>query len=77
MAEECRITMDTKIDKPMLVRVKEKIIRFGQMCNRLCGLDTKMSNKCIPEQCHNMFSNNEEEPNDKNSSLNNNMMHHA
>ena len=76
MTEDFIITIDVKIDKAMLVRMKDKIIRV-QMDNRLHGLDTKMNSKHASEQHHSMFSNDEEEPNNKNVSSNNNMMHYA
>ena len=38
MADDHRVTMDTSKDKAMFVHLPDKIIRFGQMENRLYGL---------------------------------------
>ena len=56
MADDYRVTMDTNADKAMFVHLPHKIVRFGQMKNRLCGLDQNDKSKnCSPEQCNDLF----------------------
>ena len=50
--------MDTDADKAVFVHLPDKIVRFGQMRNRLCGLDPKNKDKNFtPEEYNNLFQN--------------------
>ena len=61
MAEEFQITMDTKKGKTAQARMKGKEIIFGQVRNRLCGLDPKKNNTCDPKQFKEKINKKEEE----------------
>ena len=37
MADDYKVTIDTSKDKAMFAHIPDKIVRFGQMKNRLCG----------------------------------------
>ena len=50
VAEEHQITMDTKTEKAMQVRMKDEVIRFGQVRNRSHGLDPKKNNSYAHEE---------------------------
>ena len=62
LSEEYQITMDTKIDTTMCVHMKDKVIMFGQMHNRLHSLDPKKNNSHASEQFKEKFNKKKRNP---------------
>ena len=44
MADNYHITMDTSVNKAMFVHIPDKIVRFGQLSNRLYRIDLNSPN---------------------------------
>ena len=44
IADEHRVTMDTNIDKAFFVHLPDRVVRFGQLPNRLCGMNINDTN---------------------------------
>ena len=57
MADDHRVTMDTSKDKAMFVHLPDKIIRFGQMENRLYGLSLKDPKRHLTKEEYNKIFN--------------------
>lgn len=60
MADEHRVAMDANVDKAFFAHLSDRVVRFGQLSNRLRGMNINNANcKMSKENCKKLLKNNE------------------